>query len=182
MSCPSGYFPIPGDSSNCANSTNTSIVQKVCPVGLTLQPNGLCGTGSSTILQTAATYCGPQYATKNCAFVAQLTTALTPALGSESIPNTICAYQENNTQIACDPGCCSSNTAVTASLTATTTESSGFLARFPMWLIIVLLIVSSILVAGLVYFAVRKKIPSTNRYGPELLKRVGLRNNNSGLR
>ena len=169
MSCPSGYFPIPGDSSNCANSTNTSIVQKVCPVGLTLQPNGLCGTGTSTILQTAATYCGPQYATKNCAFVAQLTTALTPALGSEAIPNTICAYQENDTQIACDPGCCSKPSETT---TATTTESSGSVAKFPMWLIIVLLIVSAILVAGIAYFAARKKIPSTNRYGPELLKRV----------
>ena len=168
MSCPTGYFPIPGDTSNCANSTKTSIVSKVCPQGLVLQTNGLCGTGSPTVIQTAALYCGPQYATKNCAFVAQLTTALTPALGTESIPNTICAYQENGTQIACDPGCCSKSpesTTTSASTSTTTTAES-----FPTWLIIVLLVVSTILVIGLVYFAARKKINTQSSNG--LLKRV----------
>lgn len=172
MSCPTGYFPIPGDLSNCASSTSSTIVQKVCPQGLVLQSNGTCGTGSGTILQSAALYCGPQYATKNCAFVAQLTTALTPALGTEAIPNTICAYQENGTQIACDPGCCSntSTSEETTSMSEETTSTS--IVKFPSWLIIVLIIICSIIVAGIAYFAARKKIPSTNRYGAELLKRV----------
>lgn len=136
-----------------------------CPVGLVLQPNGLCGTGSPTVLQTAALYCGPQYATKNCAFVAQLTTALTPALGTESIPNTICAYMENGTQVACDPGCCASNAAVTGTVTGTVTTTEP-VASLPMWLIIVLLVICSLLVAGIAYFAARKKIKAQSRYGP----------------
>lgn len=164
MSCPTGYFPIPGDSSNCASSTSSTIVQKVCPRGLILQPNGICGTGSATILQTAALYCGSQYATKNCAFVAQLTTALTPALGTESIPNTICAYVENGTQIACDPGCCSKSTTSTATTGTSAAETST--EHFPVWLIIVLLIICSCIVIGIAYFAARKKINTQSRYGP----------------
>lgn len=163
-SCPTGYFPIPGDSSNCTNSSNTTVVTKVCTAGLVLQPNGLCGTGSSTILQTATLYCGPQYATKNCAFVAQLTTALTPALGTESIPNTICAYQENGTQIACDPGCCSKTTGTTVSGTTDSGTTTTF--SFPMWLIILLLVICSLIVAGIAFLVARKKIPNKSRYGP----------------
>jgi hypothetical protein len=154
MSCPTGYFAIPGDSSNCANSTQTSIVLRTCPAGLVLQGNGLCGTNTPTIIQTAATYCGPQYATKNCVYTSQLTSALTPATGNEAIPNTICAFIEAGIQTPCDPGCCSSNTTTTATTTETTTETE---TPFPLWAIILLIVIGTLILMIIVYLATRKK-------------------------
>ena len=149
--CPSGYFPIPGDSSNCAQ---TSIVSRICPPGLVLQGNGLCGTNTPTIIQTAATYCGPQYATKNCLYTAQLTSALTPATGNEAIPNTICAFTEAGIQTPCDPGCCSNVSSNTTVTTTTTTES---VTPFPLWAIILLIVIGTLILIIIVYLATRKK-------------------------
>lgn len=153
MTCPTGYFQIPGDTSNCISSTSSTIVKKVCPSGLVLQENGTCGTGTSTILQSATLYCGPQYATKNCSFVAQLTTALTPALGTEAIPNTICAYQENGTQIACDPGCCTEKTTSTSTSEPNTQE--GQISDEDL-IIIIFSVIGFILLSLFVFFVYKK--------------------------
>ena len=157
-SCPTGYFPIPGDSSNCVNSTNTTTVQKVCPAGQTLQTNGLCGTGP-TVIQTAATYCGPQYSGKNCSLRAQVTTALTPATGSESIPNTICAFVDNGTQVACDPGCCTEAPTSTSSTEESTSSDGKALG------IVIGSIFGGLLLIALIAFLYRKYKMSSNSNG-----------------
>ena len=160
MSCPTGYFPIPGDSSNCANSSKTSIVLKVCPAGQTLQTNGLCGTGP-TVVQTAATYCGPQYSGKNCSLRAQVTSALTPATGSESIPNTICAFDDNGTQVACDPGCCTESPTSTSS----TDESTSSAISGKAIGIVIGSILGGLLLIALIAFLYRKYKMSSNSNG-----------------
>jgi hypothetical protein len=170
MTCPTGYFQIPGDTSNCISSTSSTIVKKVCPSGLVLQENGTCGTGTSTILQSATLYCGPQYATKNCSFVAQLTTALTPALGTEAIPNTICAYQENGTQIACDPGCCTEKTTSTSTSEPNTQAQEGQDMSELDVFILVLSVVGFILLSLFVFFVYKKYRKTVD--GSELFKRV----------
>jgi len=131
-----------------------------CPPGLTLQANGICGTGTPTILQTAATYCGPQYATKNCVYTAQLTSALTPATGNESIPNTICAFMEAGIQTPCDPGCCVGQP--TTQKTVTTGASSS---PFPLWAILLLIGIGIIIVSIVIYLATRKKKLNGNSNG-----------------
>jgi hypothetical protein len=160
--CPSGYFPIPGDSSNCATSTSSTIVKKTCPTGYTLQTNGLCGTGN-TYATTGPVYCGPQYNGKNCMYQTQLTPGLTPTTGTESGPNMICAFQEGDTQYPCDPGCCTDQS---GDGTDGTKGGDGTTVgnEFPIWAIILLIVLGTIIMAVLIALAV-KKMSRNSRYG-----------------
>ena len=133
-----------------------------CPPGQVLQSNGLCGTNTATIIQTSNLYCGPQYLSKNCVYTAQLTTALTPATGSESIPNTICAYLEKGTQYACDPGCC---TGAPPSTTTSTTTAGSASTNLSWWVIMLIIIGVCLFLLLLVYFATRKNSPVNTRNG-----------------
>ena len=150
--CPSGYFPIPGDSSNCATSTSSTIVSKTCPTGYTLQANGLCGTGN-TYVTTGPTYCGPQYTGKNCTQMAQVTPGITVATNTESGPNMICAFQDGDAQFPCDPGCC---TVPTGDSTTDGTTGGTVSKWFPVWAIILLICVGTVLMALLIAFSVKK--------------------------
>jgi hypothetical protein len=165
--CPSGYFPIPGDSSNCATSTSSTIVTKKCPTGYTLQTNGLCGTGN-TYLTTGSAYCGPQYSGKNCMYQTQLTPGITPTTGTESGPNMICAFQEGDTQYPCDPGCCESPSTETGGDGTTGTEGTtgdnGTEPKFPIWAIILLIVLGTITMAVFLVWAA-KKMSRNSRYG-----------------
>ena len=165
--CPAGYFPIPGDSSNCTSLTTSTVVTKTCPTGYTLKTNGLCGTGN-TYVTTGPTYCGPQYAGKNCIQMAQVTPGVTPATGTESGPNMICAFQEGDAQFPCDPGCCTvpSETGTgSAERTDGTTGSDGTTTSwFPIWAIILLIVLGTIIMAVLIAWAA-KKMSRNSRYG-----------------
>ena len=158
--CPPGYFPIPGDSSNCSTSTSSTVVTKTCPSGYTLQTNGLCGTGN-TYVTTGPTYCGPQYTGKNCTQMAQVTPGVTVATGTESGPNMICAFQEGDAQYPCDPGCCTVPTSSGGTTMGTDTGTgmttgNWFTDVFPTWAIILLIVVGTILMAVLIAFSVKK--------------------------
>jgi len=159
--CPSGYFPIPGDSSNCATSTSSTIVKKTCPTGYTLQSNGLCGTGN-TYATTGPTYCGPQYTGKNCTYQQQLTPGITPTTGTESGPNMICAFQEGGAQFPCDPGCCEASSKNTSGGTAGGGDGTG--NWFPIWAIILLIVVGTLVMALFLAWAA-KKMSRNSRYG-----------------
>lgn len=161
--CPTGYFPIPGDSSNCATSTSSTIVKKACPSGYTLRSNGLCGTGN-TYVTTGPTYCGPQYIGKKCTYQAQVTPGITVATGTESGPNMICAFQEGDAQYPCDPGCCGpppTGTTGTTGGDGTTKSGDGttgnwFTDVFPIWAIILLIVLGTIIMAVLIALAAKK--------------------------
>jgi hypothetical protein len=158
--CPAGYFPIPGDSSNCATSTSSTIVKKTCPTGYTLRSNGLCGTGN-TYVTTGPMYCGPQYTGKNCTYQAQVTPGITVATGTESGPNMICAFQEGDAQYPCDPGCCGPPPTETTAGDVTTTSGdvttgNWFTDVFPIWAIILLIVLGTIIMAVLIAFAAKK--------------------------
>ena len=163
--CPSGYFPIPGDSSNCATSTSSTIVSKTCPTGYTLLDNGLCGTGN-TYVTTGPTYCGPQYTGKNCMYQTQVTPGMTPQTGTESGPNMICAFQEGDAQYPCDPGCCGPPPTETGNGTDGTDETTGngTEPKFPLWAIILLIVLGTIIMALLIVWAA-KKMSRNSRYG-----------------
>ena len=160
--CPPGYFPIPGDSSNCMTSTSSTIVKKTCPTGYTVQSNGLCGTGN-TYVTTGPTYCGPQYTGKKCKYQAQVTPGITPATGTESGPNMICAFQEGDAQFPCDPGCCGPPPTETTAGDGTTTSGDGTTTSwFPIWAIILLIVLGTIIMAVLIAL-VAKKMSRKNR-------------------
>jgi len=162
--CPAGYFPIPGDSSNCATSTSSTVVAKTCPTGYTLQSNGLCGTGN-TYVTTGPTYCGPQYTGKNCMYQTQVTPGITPATGTESGPNMICAFQEGDAQYPCDPGCCGPPPTETETDDGTTGgDENGTEPKFPLWAIILLIVLGTIIMALLIVWAA-KKMSRNSRYG-----------------
>lgn len=166
--CPTGYFPIPGDSSNCATSTSSTIIKKTCPSGYTIQSNGLCGTGN-TYVTSGPTYCGPQYNGKNCKQMPQVTPGMTPSTGTESGPNMICAFQEGDAQFPCDPGCCTVPSGTESGSTDGTTGGDGttgnwFTDVFPIWAIILLIVLGSIIMAVLIAWAV-KKMSRNSRYG-----------------
>jgi hypothetical protein len=155
--CPSGYYPIPGDSSNCTSLTTSTIVTKTCPTGYTLQDNGLCGTGK-TYVTTGPTYCGPQYVEKNCTYQTQVTPGITSTTGTESGPNMICAFQEGDAQYPCDPGCCtvpSENGTGTGTGTGDGTDGTTG-NSFPIWAIILLIVLGTILMAIFIALAAKK--------------------------
>ena len=163
--CPTGYFPIPGDSSNCSTSTSSTIVKRTCPTGYTLRDNGLCGTGN-TYVTTGPTYCGPQYVGKNCTQMAQVTPGITPSTGTESGPNMICAFQEGDAQYPCDPGCCTvpSETETASGDGTDGTTGDGTEPKFPIWVIILLTVLGSIVMGILLAWAA-KKMSRNSRYG-----------------
>jgi hypothetical protein len=163
--CPTGYYPIPGDSSNCTSLTTSTVVKKICPTGYTLRSNGLCGTGN-TYVTTGPTYCGPQYTGKNCKQMAQVTPGVTPATGTESGPNMICAFQEGDAQFPCDPGCCTIPTEGGGTGTTEGDKPTGnwFTDVFPTWAIILLIVVGTILMAVFIALAA-KKMSRNSRYG-----------------
>jgi hypothetical protein len=169
--CPAGYFPVPGDSSNCATSTSSTVVTKKCPYGYTLKSNGLCGIGN-TYATSGPTYCGPQYTGKNCTHQPQMTPGMTPATGMESGPNMICAFREGDAQYPCDPGCCTGGTGgadgTTGGADGTTGGDGGtgnwFTDVFPTWAIILLIVVGTMLMALLIALAA-KKMSRKSRYG-----------------
>ena len=163
--CPPGYFPIPGDSSNCATSTSSTIVKKTCPTGYTLRNNGLCGTGN-TYVTTGPTYCGPQYTGKNCKYQTQVTPGITPATGTESGPNMICAFQEGDAQYPCDPGCCKPPSGTESGSGDGTDGTTGnwFTDVFPIWAIILLIVLGALIMAVFLAWAA-KKMSRNSRYG-----------------
>jgi len=169
--CPSGYFPIPTDSSICATSTSSTVVKKTCPTGYTLQTNGLCGTGN-TYVTTGPTYCGSQYAGKNCTHMAQVTPGVTPATGTESGPNMICAFQEGDAQFPCDPGCCEppsgtesgSGDGTDGTAGSDGTTGNSFTDVFPIWAIILLIVLGSLIMAVFLAWSA-KKMSRNSRYG-----------------
>ena len=160
--CPAGYYPIPGDSSNCTSLTTSTIVTKTCPTGYTLQTNGLCGTGN-TYVTTGPTYCGPQYTGKNCTQMAQVTPGVTVATGTESGPNMICAFQEGDAQFPCDPGCCKVPVPVSEGNETTTGTGTGT-NWFPIWAIILLIVLGTIIMAVILALAA-KKMSRNSRHG-----------------
>lgn len=159
--CPTGYFPIPNDSSNCTTSTSSTVVKKTCPTGYVLQDNGLCGTGK-TYSTTGPTYCGPQYAGKGCKYRSQVTPGITTATGTESGPNMICAFQEGDAQFPCDPGCCLIEEKATGDETGTETgtgteeESAATESPFPIWAIILLIVLGALGITFLAVWAAKK--------------------------
>ena len=162
--CPAGYFPIPGDSSNCMTSTSSTVVTKTCPTGYTLRANGLCGTGN-TYVTSGPTYCGPQYNGKNCMYQTQLTPGMIVVSQTESRPNMICAFREGDTQYPCDPGCCESPpTGGTGMTGGTGTTGNWFTDVFPIWAIILLIVLGTIIMAVLLALAA-KKMSRNSRYG-----------------
>ena len=131
---------------------------KTCPSGTTLQVNGLCGTGN-TYTTTGPTYCGPQYSGKTCTYMAQLTPGITVATGTESGPNMICAFQEGDAQFPCDPGCC--GPPPTGETDADTggeagTETGSTEPGFPLWAIILLIVLGSLILALFLAWAAKK--------------------------
>jgi hypothetical protein len=159
--CPSGYLPVPGDSSNCMTSTSSTVVTKTCPSGYTLQANGLCGTGN-TYVTSGPTYCGQQYTGKNCTQMAQVTPGITVATGTESGPNMICAFQEGDAQFPCDPGCCTVPTGADGTTGSGGTDMSF---KFPTWAIILLIALGTILLALFTVWAAKKMSRNSSRYG-----------------
>jgi hypothetical protein len=165
--CPAGYIPIPGDPSNCSTSMSSTVVTKQCPTGYTLQTNGLCGTGN-TYVTTGPTYCGPQYTGKNCKYQTQVTPGITPTTGTESGPNMICAFQEGDAQFPCDPGCCEpplvDGDGTTGGDGNTGGDGTDTSFKFPIWAIILLIVLGTIIMAVLIALAA-KKMSRNSRYG-----------------
>lgn len=164
--CPSGYFPIAGDSSNCMTSTTSTVVMKTCPTGYTLQNNGLCGTGA-TYSTSGPAYCGPQYTGKNCTYRAQVTAGITAATGTEgteSSPNMICAFREGDAQFPCDPGCCEPPVGTSGSGDGTSGSGDGTSEdSFPIWAIILLIVLGAVaLTVFFVFIAYRRKVMSSS--------------------
>ena len=161
--CPSGYFPVPNDSSNCSTSTSSTVVKRLCPTGYVLQENGLCGIGK-TYATTGPTYCGPQYTGKGCKYLSQVTPGITPTTGTESGPNMICAFQEGDAQFPCDPGCCGPPSTETGG-DGTTTSGDGTTGNwFPIWAIILLIVLGALIMAVFLAWAA-KKMSRNSRYG-----------------
>jgi len=100
----------------------------------------------ATVLNTSAPYCGPEYAGENCAYYAQLTPGLTG--NAESIPNTICAFQKDGKQYACDPGCCGIPPLPVVPPSAGDVSEEGF----PLWAIILIIVLGFLGIICLIKF------------------------------
>ena len=127
---------------------------KTCPSGTTLQANGLCGTGN-TIPVVSGSYCGSQYTGKNCKYQKQLTPGMTATTGIEST-NMICAFQEGDAQFPCDPGCCKESTGAEESEETRATEETVTKYGFPIWAIILLTVLGSIIFVLFLVWAAKK--------------------------
>jgi hypothetical protein len=91
--------------------------------------------------------------------MAQVTPGVTVATGTESGPNMICAFQEGDAQFPCDPGCCTVPTGdgAAAGGDGTTGAGDALISNwFPIWAIILLIVVGTILMAVLIAFSVKK--------------------------
>jgi hypothetical protein len=104
---------------------------------------------------TGPTYCGPQYEGKGCKYLAQVTSGITAATGTESGPNMICAFQEGDTQFPCDTGCCLTEETESSASAGTGTDTSSEPA-FPIWLIILLIVLGAIAITILAVWAAKK--------------------------
>jgi len=110
-------------------------------------------------------YCSPQYTGKNCTLLAQVTSGITVATGTESGPNTICAFQEGDTQYPCDPGCCkapSGNESGSGETDGTGGTDDTGEPSFPIWAIILLIVLGTLF--GAIFLAwAAKKMSRKNR-------------------
>jgi hypothetical protein len=92
--------------------------------------------------------------------MAQVTPGITAATGTESGPNMICAFQEGDAQYPCDPGCCTvpdgSTTGATVGSDGSTGNGNWFTDTFPIWVIILLIIVGAIMFAMTLAWAAKK--------------------------
>ena len=105
----------------------------------------------------------------------QVTPGYTEKTGTESSPNTICAFQEGDAQFPCDPGCCAGQTKPTdtkTETTATATATETTIDTPTLIMIIVFSIIGFILLGLLLFFLYRKKVSTNSRNGFELFKRV----------
>jgi hypothetical protein len=99
----------------------------------------------------------------------QVTPGITPITGTESGPNMICAFQEGDAQYPCDPGCCTlpneTETGSSGSGDGTGDGSGdGTEPKFPIWAIILLIVLGTILMAIFIAWSA-KKMSRNSRYG-----------------
>ena len=77
----------------------------------------------------------------------------------------ICAFLEGDAQFPCDPGCCEPPpTETTGNGDGTTTGGDGTEPTFPLWAIILLIVLGTIIMAILIALAA-KKMSRNSRYG-----------------
>jgi hypothetical protein len=92
--------------------------------------------------------------------MAQVTPGITAATGTESGPNMICAFQEGDAQYPCDPGCCTVPTENGTGTTVGGDKTSGgdgtTGSSFPIWAIILLIVLGTILMAIFIALAAKK--------------------------
>jgi hypothetical protein len=84
---------------------------------------------------------------------------MTPATGTESGPNMICAFQEGDAQYPCDPGCCtvpSENGTGDGTGDGTDGTDGTTGNSFPIWAIILLIVLGTILMAIFIALAAKK--------------------------
>jgi hypothetical protein len=102
--------------------------------------------------------------------MAQVTPGFNVATGTESGPNMICAFQEGDAQFPCDPGCCTipaetgSGDGTTGSEEATSGEGTDTSFKFPIWAIILLIVLGALIFAVVIAWAA-KKMSRNSRYG-----------------
>jgi hypothetical protein len=66
----------------------------------------------------------------------------------------ICAFQEGDTQFPCDPGCCLTEDVTAAEAEADTSATEE--PAFPIWLIILLIVLGAIAITILAVWAAKK--------------------------
>jgi hypothetical protein len=89
--------------------------------------------------------------------MAQLTPGMTVATGTESGPNMICAFREGDAQFPCDPGCCGPPpTGETDTGGETGTKTGSTEPVFPIWAIILLIVLGTIILALFLAWAAKK--------------------------
>jgi hypothetical protein len=83
---------------------------------------------------------------------------MTVATGTESGPNMICAFREGDAQFPCDPGCCGPPSTETGGdgTIGTGTDTSSAEPGFPIWAIILLIVLGTIVLALFLAWAAKK--------------------------
>jgi hypothetical protein len=79
----------------------------------------------------------------------------------------ICAFQEGDAQYPCDPGCCgppSTETGGDETTGGDGTTGDGTEPKFPIWVIILLIVLGTIMMGVLLALAA-KKMSRNSRYG-----------------